>query len=303
MNKSSYNLEREQRWMQAVIMHPDGVAGGVASAEAKCHLDVPLERIEEVVCRSRQLTSRERLSIYHNAYFARLLECLRSVFPSLARAVGNEAFDELGVGYLQRYPSHSYTLDALGANFDRYLQETRPDRDEATGLSETWPDFLIELATLEWAVNEVFDGPGNERQPGWTAESVAATIASCWPDVQIKPSPSLKVFSFRFPVNDYYTSLRQAASDEDLPAIPDPSPTWLALTRRDYIVRRHALTPAQFILLSAITSGESVGQAILRAATVEEGSLEEFSTKLQDWFRRWTAAGFFVAMESEPFVA
>src|SRR6185437_11506395 len=74
-------LARLQRWMQAVITHPGGVAEGAASDDARRHLADSPSGIEQVISRSQRLTSEERLAIYSHAYFARLLECLRAVFP------------------------------------------------------------------------------------------------------------------------------------------------------------------------------------------------------------------------------
>ena len=58
------DLGRTQRWMQAVLMHPTGVAEGIASAEARRHIDVGPDEAETVVTRSRALTALERLGIY-----------------------------------------------------------------------------------------------------------------------------------------------------------------------------------------------------------------------------------------------
>ena len=79
-----------------------------------------------------------------STYQARLLECVAS-------------------GYLQRYPSRSYTLNRLGGDFANYLDETRPDRrDDGEVPDVAWPNLLIDLARLEWASGEVFDGPGSK---------------------------------------------------------------------------------------------------------------------------------------------
>src|SRR5260370_120642 len=126
-NNSWHDLGQIQRWMQAAIMHPVGVAEGIASAEARGYIDVGPDEAETVVTRSRALSALERLTIYGYAYYARLLECLREEYPVLKHALGEEVFDAFAVGYLQQYPSRSYTLFQLGAHFPRYLAETRPD--------------------------------------------------------------------------------------------------------------------------------------------------------------------------------
>ena len=71
----------------------------------------------------------------------------------------------------------AYTLFQLAAHFPRYLVETRPDGDEADGLPADWPDFLIDLDTLELTFNEVFDGPGVEGERLLEAEPLRAIAA------------------------------------------------------------------------------------------------------------------------------
>lgn len=293
MNNPS--LTEIQRWMQAVITHPEGVTAGAESDAARREIDIDAAGIESVIQTSRQMTGEERLSIYGNAYFARLLECLRTIFPLVARTVGDEAFDELAMGYLVRYPSHSYTLDRLGDRFMEYLGESRPDRDADGRPTEHWPDFLIDLARLEREIDEVFDGPGVEGRPLLTAEALQTIEPARWPDARLAPVPCLRLLAFSFPVNDYYTALRQAA-DADAPEIPEPAVTFLALTRRSFVVRRHALSEVQYGLLSDLVRGETIGAAISRLASRGDCDLKTLAADLQAWFRVWTAAGFFVSI-------
>ena len=74
------------------------------------------------------------------------------------------------------------------------------------------------------------------------------------------------------------------------------SRTFVALSRRDYIVRRHALSPAQHDLLAAILAGRPVGEAIQRAAEADD-NVEALSENLNNWFHQWSAAGFFQSVE------
>jgi hypothetical protein len=287
-------LESLQRWMQAVITHPAGVEEGAASDEARQHIAVEHDACDSVIARSQSLTSVERLSIYHNAYFARLLECMQSIYPMVARTMGDEAFDALAIGYLQACPSRSYTLDRLGDDFPCFLDETRPDRDDAGQPTEEWPDFLMDLARLEHAIGEVFDGPGIENRQTLTAEQLLTVDPQQWPALRLTPAPCLRTMAFRFPVNDYFTALRELPADADPPEFPAAEQTWLALYRRDFVVRRLALGRAQYELLTALIEGETIGAAIERVADDPASDIDALATQLRDWFRAWTAAGFFV---------
>ncbi len=221
-------------------MHPDGVSPGIESSEARWEVDIGTDQIEQVVDPSKRRTSVERLEVYANAYYARLLECLRDEFPALLHAVGDEVFDGLAFGYLQTYPSTSYTLSNLSRNFARFLEETRP-RDEDDP-SPAWPDFMIDLARLERTYSEVFDGPGTERLTLLNADEIQAVPPEAWPAARLVSVPCLHLLALRYPVQEYATGVRK----KENPPFPDPEPTWLAVSRVEYVVRRWTLTQFQY---------------------------------------------------------
>lgn len=287
-----HDLNQIQRWMQAVLMHPGGAEQGVASEAARQVIDVPPEEAERVVTRSRALSGLERLAIYNRAYYARLLECLRESYPVLFHALGEDAFGAFAIGYLQKYPSRSYTLNDLGANFPRYLRESRP-AEEGGESGPSWPDFIIDLATLEWTYSEVFDGPGVEGQPLLGPERLRAIPPERWPEARLVAVPCLRVLAVRYPVHRYYTAVRRKKKAE----FPAPAETWLAVTRRRYVIRRYELSRPQYVLLDALLRGEAVGEAINLAGEAAGEDVGRFAADLGEWFRDWTAEGFFRAVD------
>jgi len=287
------SLDVVQRWFQAVVTHPSGVEGGVRSEEAQTLIRLDRGELAAAVRRSRNLTAGERLSIYANAYYARLLECLGACFPVLKRALGDDVFDSFAFEYLQRYPSRSYTLDRLGENFARFLDETRPEREEGGEPSGVdWPDFLIDLATLEWTIAKVFDGPGVEGQSLLAPEALQAFPPERFAEVRLTTVVCLRLLSFRYPVNAYFTAARQAAEGEEVP-IPEPAAERVAILRRDFVVRRYPLTPPQHALLQAIQGGSTVREAIAAAAAASDLDDDALAAGLRSWFRFWSAEGFF----------
>jgi hypothetical protein len=188
---------------------------------------------------------------------------------------------------LEQYPSRSYTLFHLGLSFPRFLAETRPD---SVG---DWPDFLIDLAKLELTFNEVFDGPGVEGEEMLDAGQLRAIEPERLLQAQLVGVPCLRLLALRYPVHKYVTAVRR---HED-PEMPEPAETYLAVTRRRYVVRHFELSPPAYQLLHALLAGESVGQSISRAieeAGPEPGDLEN---NLRTWFHDWAAEGFFRAVE------
>lgn len=281
-------LDQVQRWMLSVITHPDGVVPGIESDDAQREVPVTPEQIEQVITRSRQCTSLERLQVYGNAYYARLIECLQDEYPALRHALGDDTFDAFALAYLQDCPPRSYTLSQLGKNFPQFLRETRPlDLPPES----TWPEFLVDLVTLERTYSEVFDAPGPEQQRRLRSEDLFAIPLEAWPETRLIPAEGLRLLELRFPVHAYATAVRHQES----PTIPPPTPTYLAILRQDYVVRRWPLTQTEFRLLDLLRTGQTIRTATETCfADTDE---EEFSSHLRSWFKAWSEAGFFRAVE------
>lgn len=292
MSHDSRNLSQIQRWMQSVIMHPNGVVAGIESETARGQINVKPEAIEEVITRSKALTSVERLKIYANAYYARLLGCLTEEFPALVHAVGEETFSGFAFGYLQNYPSQSYTLADLSRDFPQYLRETRPQK-ETDSSQPDWADFLIDLATLERIYSDVFDGPGVEGEELLQTDDLLAIPPDRQQEAKLIPVECLRLVSFRYPVHVYSSAVRR----EEGPKFPEPQPTYLAITRIDYVVRRWSLSHLQYELLAALVDGLPLGEAIARAVAAANADVEPLATQLKEWFQEWASAGFFRSVE------
>lgn len=206
------DLSVVQRWFQSVVTHPDGVEAGVESPEASELVPLTRGELEVMITRSKRVSARDRIAIYANAYYARLLECIGESYPVLKQTLGEEAFNGLAFGYLQHYPSRSYTLGHLGDRFADYLNETRPDKTDDGGAdgerAPAWPDFLIDLAKLEWTIALVYDGPGIEETPTLSAEQIGSITADTWPQIGLRTVPCLHLLKLNFPLNIYYTEVR-----------------------------------------------------------------------------------------------
>jgi hypothetical protein len=88
---------------------------------------------------------RTGLTVYRNAYRARLIECLRTSFEKTWKWIGDESFDAAAAHHLIVKPPRSWTLDDAGAGFDETLEQLFPNDPE-----------VAELAWLEWQMQQVF---------------------------------------------------------------------------------------------------------------------------------------------------
>lgn len=278
-------------------MHPEGARAGIASAGAQRCLHVPASRVDSVVTGTPALDATERLDIYGRSYYARLRECFHTSFPVLLHALGAEVFDGFAFDYLRSYPPRSYTLNRLAENFPRYLRETRPDVDAAPDARETWPDFIIELATLETTFNEVFDGPGAEGQPILQRKQLQSLSRSAWPQVRLQPVPSLKLLTFSYPVANYFNAVRKRQN----PALPTAAATdtCLAVNRRAYEVVFYELSQVEYKFLSLLLENKTLETVLAHTADTSGSTRKTLNTNLKRRLYRWIDDEFFLTLEFE----
>ncbi len=283
-------LNTIQRWVQAVITHPEGVRTGVDSAAARQLVEVTQSNVEQIILPSSEMTSLDRLQIYGRAYFGRLLECLAAQFPAVRHAVGEEGFNGLAFGYLVDHPSKSYSLSTLGSSFDEYLTATRPPRsDEIDPDAPDFADFLIELARLERVYAEVFDGPGPERSPSLNVSELAGLSPQEFADSRLIFHSCVRLQELRFPVHEYATAIRRRLE----PNPPIARAIHLVVTRREYVVRRFEVTRPQFQLLTSLMKGETIGESLIELLVEQTFDAVTLQANLQSWFREWSAAPLF----------
>lgn len=284
---NSESLAQIQRWMQTAIQDPTGSLSAIPTQQSAIVVDSRPTAIADVITRSTQMSAAERLEIYRHAYTARLVDCLESEFPAVRFAAGAEAFAGLAIVYLHSHPSRSDTLSALGAHFADYLQKTRPARDEKNPEAD-FAEFLIELARLERIYAEIFDGPGPEQQRGLLEADLSQLSADKFAASKIAFHDSVRLITLQFPGHEFASAVRQGQE----PPPPAPAETLLVVFRRDYVVRRMAVTPFQFALLSGLESGATISEALASAAR-DEQRVDDLRNDVRTSFATWTAAPLF----------
>jgi hypothetical protein len=254
------DLAALQRWMLKAVTQSDSFAA---------------QPVETVITSSATQSAAERLAVYQNAYFARLLECLAAEFPGVQAVLGEAAFESVVAAYLQRYPSSSYTLGKLGERFPHALQELRPARESET------PDFfdgVIDLARYERLLTEVFDEAGPEVAP----PSIAWPNAADPTALTVRFYPCVRTLALAYPVHEFVTARR---SDEQA-EFPAARRVALILSRRDYVVRRWEVPPWQTALIDALQQGLPLGAALEAVATTLPPPTD-WDRQLQQAFATW----------------
>ena len=274
------SLSELQRWMMDVVTHPEGASAGIDAASKSGTSGLKGQKAHSIVRRSKNLTSLERIGIYQEMYFLRLIEILEGDFSAVRHAIGEDDFPEVAKAYVVAYPSKHYDLCNLGAKFSIFLRAAKTLKHRA---------FLADLAKLERAIEEVFD---EKQVKPLTIDELLGVPKEQWINMRLATVPALRLISSRYPINAYFEAVR---ADEH-PLIPAARATWLAVYRKkNFQVWRMELDRPQFAMLTALARGKTVGQAVEACLEVPEAQSLDLAASVKSWFDEWAASGFFAS--------
>ena len=292
------SLQNIQRWMQAVIINPDGVESGATSAAAHQALPTETPSIDDLILPSQALSSQRRLEVYANAYYARLLECLRDEYPALTTLLGEDTFNAFGFEYLQQHPSQSYTLADLGHAFPAFLAENRAaatggesESQNTESKDESWVDLMIDLAVVERTYSKVFSGPGIEKSETLRADAVAAIPPEQVGSIRLVVAPCVRLVRLNTMAHEFAIAVRKGTASMD--QLPDAVPTCLVITRLNYVVRTIKVEHEEFQLLEHLIKGVTLEEAIERLAEHSPMTDDQWTDQLGLWFEKWAADRLF----------
>ncbi len=201
-----------------------------------------------------RLTARERLDIYRDQYWSRLIDSLRDDFPGLLLLLGERAFQKLAIEYLTACPSKSFTLRDLGQHLPAHLQNQPLEHD---------------MARLEWAHIETYDA--------LESEPLSATFT---PDQALALQPHIRLLELQYPVDDVRLKTLSARAVK----ARRPATIHLATHRVEGDVFYRRLEPGEFAILQKLSTGKSLAKALRGIIANPED--------LQRWFATWAQLGW-----------
>jgi hypothetical protein len=266
------DLEHVQRWLQQAITRPGGTPEPASVAR--------------VVRPSSRMSALERLGVYQDAYFARLLECLTDDYPALRCLLGRERFSALCRRYIAHYPPRAPSLNEYGKSLPDFCASAA-----VAHVCEATPAYtatlLRDLARIEWASVELIHAPS---APTLTADEILARQAD-FGNTTLIAAPTIRLLRLEHPAHALYLGLRAGRSAEQ----PAPAVAFELLRRSDWQVLHTELERPEGELLASVLGGAPLAIA-LAAATEREVSEHDVSA----YFQRWLAAGLFTACSEAP---
>lgn len=258
--------------MKTVVIERGGLAEKLNVAARRYGL-----RAEDVVAETRGISAHERLGIYTGGYVFRLLECMRADFPVLRGFAGDSVFDAFAKAYVITMPPESHSLYDLGADFPRFLEETKPMNWALEAGISAMLDFPPELARIERARAEVLRARGTEDDP--PATGPLSPFAVFGERLTLQVSPSLRLLEMKFPLVDFLRSWDLGEGAEP----PEPRPSLVAIGRSNYRVYVKEISDWQFAFLRACGHPTSCYAAVRVAAFESERDPGQVLAEVAVW--------------------
>jgi hypothetical protein len=179
------HLKELESLLYRLITAPSGVAEGLAAER-----DLDARGLDTIVLADERLSAEARVDIYANMYFYRIRDALKEDFPATLAVLGGDNFHNLVTGYLLEYPPTEASISDCG----RYLADYLRDHPMREGTP-----FVSDLAKLERAVVEVFQGPDDAALD---PDSLRATPSEEWPSMKLRIHPAAQILALEWRVSE-----------------------------------------------------------------------------------------------------
>jgi hypothetical protein len=259
----TFKLEQIQELLHRLITAPSGVA------DALSHDATAKEQLEKVVAGDERLSSTERVDVYANMYFYRILDALKEDFPATVAVIGPENFHNLITDFLIAFPPTEPSIFFAGRNLAEFCQTHR--------LRKTWP-FLADLVVVERALIEVFHAPDS---PPLTAASLRELDPERWSALELRTIGAMQLVACGFNVVPLIRAVAEAMAWSPPAAVSTPILVW---RKRNKVFYRELNSPEDQAL-ELLRSGIKFAELCEQVATSDES--EDSSQLIFEMLQRW----------------
>jgi hypothetical protein len=252
-----------QRSLYRLIVSPSGVENALKlSGKSSCLPVISMIRSEG------RLSAVERLDIYANMYFYRLLEAIKQDFPTTLRIVGDVNFHNLLTQYLIDFPPEHPSINEASRHLAAFADHSSVARE--------FP-FLPDLIRLERALVEAF--LSRDAEP-LTPQRLHGIPVSKWGLLRFGLHPAVQLLSCEWRVDDLVRAI-QAGRAPDKTVL---SASTILVWRHDFAVSYRAIDRIEARILRTLCSGQEFELACDAIKTSNENvSPETMSNMLLCW--------------------
>ena len=279
-------LKNTQLWFGGVIerpIDPQSRINPIAPSGRPIQEEAPT-----YICASPTLEPYQRIQIYNQQYWWRLLSILHETFPLVTRLFGYFDFNQtIGFPFLEVYRPHHWSLSFLGAELPYWITKHYTAEDKP---------LIYHSAQLDEAFNDLFFV---KRMPPMDLKAYQKAHASGGL-LNLKLYLQRTVRLFEFPYN-LPRFREEFIEPEDGDYWMDrPFPELEGGKRFAYILYRdkengicwHEIERGQYELLTQLEKGSSLNRLVTWLEQQDAPWAEEAVNNLSNWIQQWVLEGW-----------
>jgi len=239
----------------------------------------PSPSLPDWISHNGRAAPEKQLSIYNNAYRARLKEVLAIDFPAVLDAMGEQLFNRLAENYIDTHPSRFYSLRDFGCDLPQFLQQAPACHDQP---------WLSELARFERMLGHAFDAADDTV---FDEQDMARIPPEDWPPLRLVLHPSVQRLDCEWNAPGMWQSLTDQTPQEFTATREHPVP-WL-IWRQRLTTHYRSLGAEEQLALDAVLIGCTIDDvcAELSSMMAEDNVPLRFASLLRSWIAQGMISG------------
>jgi hypothetical protein len=220
--------------------------------------------------------------VYRNAYVARLAEILGEDYEQLHAYLGDQRFAKLVKAYIAANPSDQRSARWFGRHLPMFIR---------AGEAYAAHPEIAELASLEKALADVFDGP--DAAP-LAIDELAAVPPEAWPNLVFVTQPAALRLTFGTNAADIWTALKDESPPPKAQRLPEPQA--ILVWRQEFMSRFRPLAAEEAMMWDEAAKGVRFGVLCEMVATF--GGEDEAELRAATYLKGWIDTGMLAGCQT-----
>lgn len=231
---------------------------------------------------SPTLLPHERVEIYHQQYWWRLLKCLQENFPFVTCLLGYKDFNhQIAIPYLTKCPPTHWALCTLGESLPSWIDKNYKKNNS---------QLIKNASRIDWAANKSF----------WTKEFPSIDFSSLTREEILSCPIYLQPHITLFALSEDFFLFRDTLLKEDpaywtchsLPKLKKEKKYFIVYRSKNHSVAWKEITFGEYFLLSLFNRGLTIKLACEKIEETGGELHEEALVTMPLWFVEWTKEGW-----------
>lgn len=277
-------LRSIQTWFGSIITQSMG-EGDRIQKKAPNGLSI-VEESKRYITPSPTLEPYQRMQIYNQQYWWRLLGILQTNFPLVTRLFGRYLFNQtIAVPFLVKYPPDHWFISNIGDRLLKWVEEEYVQKDSKLVFDAVKLDLCFATSFLA------------SQHPLLDFHSLSQTDTEALLKTSFFLQPHLNIVRFDYDLLLFRESMLKEKEDHwvkhPFPHLDKEKPKCFAIFRnqRNRVAWRE-ISAGEYLLLREFNKGLSIEAACEWIESQEEVLRAVMEENLQQWIQQWTQSGW-----------